>query len=233
MGRPRTTSSTDSAPRQRHPDQHGSATHRVQRNRDALLPRRRCRRLHRCHRIDPDVRYSAPLRTRRPLYPTSSGKCFLAHAGDAFRENYLAAHIPDEDMREQVRAELRTIADDGVAINRGQTLPDVCGVSVPVFGNGQLLAVLAMAGPTTPHRRSTRRVCGRRQARRTPDIDTSGTLADTPRTGTTSYPLFFGDYRNPNALRKNELDECFPGLLDMVLVEVAEWAAPFTGISEN
>jgi len=95
------------------------------------------------------IRYSAPLRTRRPLYPTSSGKCFLAYAGDAFRESYLAAHLPDEDVREQVRAELRTIADEGIAINRGQTLPDVSGVSVPVFGHGQLLAVLAMAGPTT------------------------------------------------------------------------------------
>ncbi|MGX7729229.1 IclR family transcriptional regulator [Rhodococcus sp. 2H158] len=95
------------------------------------------------------IRYSAPLRTRRPLYPTSSGKCFLAYAGETFRENYLAAHIPDEDMREQVRAELRTIADEGVAINRGQTLPDVSGVSVPIFGNGHLLAVLAIAGPTT------------------------------------------------------------------------------------
>ncbi|WP_016695714.1 IclR family transcriptional regulator [Rhodococcus rhodochrous] len=95
------------------------------------------------------IRYSAPLRTRRPLYPTSSGKCFLAYANETFRENYLAVHIPEGEARDQVRAELSSIAKEGVAINRGQTLPDVSGVSVPIFGHEQLLAVLAMAGPTT------------------------------------------------------------------------------------
>lgn len=95
------------------------------------------------------IRYSAPLRTRRPLYPTSSGKCFLAYADESFRENYLATHLEDEDARDEARAELRSIAEQGVAINRGETLPDVCGVSVPIFGHERHLAVLAVAGPTT------------------------------------------------------------------------------------
>lgn len=95
------------------------------------------------------IRYSAPLRTRRPLYPTSSGKCFLAYASERFRENHLALHISDVEVRNKARAELSSIAAEGIAINRGQTIPDVCGVSVPIFGQEQLLAVLAMAGPTT------------------------------------------------------------------------------------
>jgi len=94
------------------------------------------------------IRYPATLRTRRPPYPTSSGKCFLAYAGDTFPENYLAAHIPDEDIREQVRAELRTIANEVAPSTEDKPSP-TSAVSVPVFGNRQLLAVLAMAGPTT------------------------------------------------------------------------------------
>ncbi|MFL4473087.1 IclR family transcriptional regulator [Paeniglutamicibacter sp. MACA_103] len=94
------------------------------------------------------IRYSAPLRTRRPLYPTSSGKCFLAYASERYRDVYLTAHIEKEDRRRQVQEELRGIARENVAINRGQTLPDVSGVSAPIFGNGKLLAVLAIAGPT-------------------------------------------------------------------------------------
>lgn len=95
------------------------------------------------------IRYSAPLRTRRPLYPTSSGKCFLAYATEPFREWYLDTHVPDQQSKDRAREELRAVRDAGVAINRGETLPDVSGVAAPVFGNGQVQAVLAIAGPTS------------------------------------------------------------------------------------
>lgn len=95
------------------------------------------------------IRYSAPLRTRRPLYPTSSGKCFLAYSNESFREWYLDTHLGDEQSKERVRAELAQVREAGVAINSGQTLPDVSGVAVPVFGDGQLLSVMAIAGPTS------------------------------------------------------------------------------------
>lgn len=95
------------------------------------------------------IRYSAPLRTRRPLYPTSSGKCFLAYANKSFREWYLDSHLEDGQSKEQVCEELKQVRESGVAINRGQTLPDVSGVAVPLVSEGQLLAVLATAGPTT------------------------------------------------------------------------------------
>lgn len=95
------------------------------------------------------LRYSAPLRTRRPLHPTSSGKCFLAFGTESFRENHLAAHVPDEAERERLRAQLAEVAATGVAINRGETLLDQSGVGAPVFESGAVAATLAVAGPTT------------------------------------------------------------------------------------
>lgn len=95
------------------------------------------------------IRYSAPLRTRRPLYPTSSGKCFLAYANKSFREWYLDSHLEDEQSKDRVREELKQVRASGVAINRGQTLPDVSGMAAPLVSDGNLLAVLAVAGPTT------------------------------------------------------------------------------------
>lgn len=92
------------------------------------------------------IRYSAPVRTRRPLYPTSSGKCFLAYADAAFRDPYLSEHVPRSSVT-SVREELAQIARDGVALNQGATVPDVCGTSAPIFDGASVVAVLAVAGP--------------------------------------------------------------------------------------
>src|SRR5215475_8472440 len=78
------------------------------------------------------IRYSASLHSRRPLYPTSAGKCILAFAPARTRENYLTAHI-EPDRRERVRRELTEIAVAGVAANRGETEPDDSGVASPVL----------------------------------------------------------------------------------------------------
>jgi DNA-binding IclR family transcriptional regulator len=94
------------------------------------------------------IRYSAPLRTRRPLYPTSSGKCFLAWAPSKAREQYLIQHVP-ADALDRVRAELDRVRLDGVAFNRGETLPDVSAAAMPVLVDGRPLGCLAVAGPST------------------------------------------------------------------------------------
>lgn len=95
------------------------------------------------------IRYSAPLRTRRPLYPTSSGKCILAFSPERFRENFVLTHFEDKEQRARVSLELKDVCARGVAINRGETLPDVSGVAVPILAGSQLVSVLAIAGPTT------------------------------------------------------------------------------------
>ncbi|QSE92802.1 IclR family transcriptional regulator [Rhodococcus pseudokoreensis] len=95
------------------------------------------------------IRYSPTLRVRRPLYPTSAGKCFLAHMGERSRENYIAAHFADEAKRQQVRDELRAVTEQGGAINRAETLPDLYAVSAPIFDFGQVVAALTIAGPSS------------------------------------------------------------------------------------
>ena len=94
------------------------------------------------------IRFSAPLHTRRPLYPTSAGKCILAFAPTRMRESYLTTHILESDRRELVRRELSEIAVAGVAANRGETEPDDAGVSSPIMIGDQVAAVLCVSGPT-------------------------------------------------------------------------------------
>jgi DNA-binding IclR family transcriptional regulator len=93
------------------------------------------------------IRYSAPLRTRRPLYPTSSGKCFLAYTPPRARERYLLEHVA-EGERDRVGAELDHVRQDGVAFNRGETVPDVSAAAAPVLVSGRPVGCLAVAGPT-------------------------------------------------------------------------------------
>jgi DNA-binding IclR family transcriptional regulator len=94
------------------------------------------------------IRYSAPLNRRRPLYPTSTGKCFLAHMPSRRRVGYLAAHVPTVD-RARVESELEDVRVLGVATNRGETLPDISAVAAPVLVGGRVVACLALAGPTS------------------------------------------------------------------------------------
>ncbi|MCV7199705.1 IclR family transcriptional regulator [Mycobacterium angelicum] len=95
------------------------------------------------------IRYSAPLHTRRPLYPTSAGSCFLAFGPEPEREAFLAERFDDVEQRTLVRTELEAVRADGVALNDGKTLPDVSGVGAPVLINGRVVGVLCVAGPTT------------------------------------------------------------------------------------
>jgi DNA-binding IclR family transcriptional regulator len=93
------------------------------------------------------IRYSAPLRVRRPLYPTSSGKCFLAHMPRGQRDSYLAETISDPAVLQKVHAELEAVRREGVAYNRGETVPDVFAVASPVLVRGRVVACLSVAGP--------------------------------------------------------------------------------------
>jgi DNA-binding IclR family transcriptional regulator len=88
------------------------------------------------------VRYSAPLRQRRPVWPTSVGKCFLASMAPARR----AVYVDDPDA---IAAELDRVRTDGFAVNRGETLPDIAAVASPVLRDGRVIAALAVAGPAT------------------------------------------------------------------------------------
>ncbi|MBB1154777.1 MULTISPECIES: IclR family transcriptional regulator [Amycolatopsis] len=95
------------------------------------------------------IRYSAPLRTRRPLYPPSAGKIFLAYWSARRREAYLKSVLPDAERVQAAMNELDTVRAEGVALNRGETLPDVSAAARPILVDGEVVAAIAVAGPTT------------------------------------------------------------------------------------
>lgn len=94
------------------------------------------------------IRYSPPLRRRRPIYPTSSGKSFLAHMQPGPREQRLRELFPDVHRRAEVTAELQRARDEGVAYNRGETLADTTAVSSAVLSGERIAGCLVIAGPT-------------------------------------------------------------------------------------
>jgi DNA-binding IclR family transcriptional regulator len=94
------------------------------------------------------IRYSAPLHTRRPLYPTSTGKSMLAYMPDRIRERYLRAWVSDEAQRERAEAELAKVRETGVATNNDETLPDVSAVAAAILVDNRAVASIAVAGPT-------------------------------------------------------------------------------------
>jgi DNA-binding IclR family transcriptional regulator len=93
------------------------------------------------------IRYSPPLHKRRPLYPPSAGKCFLAHMSPGRVRSYLDTHVPAE-ARAGIERELEDIRTKGFALNRGETLPDISAAASPIMVDGRVVACLSIAGPT-------------------------------------------------------------------------------------
>ena len=94
------------------------------------------------------IRYTAPLRQRRPIYPTSTGKCFLAHMPSFRRDAILLEFVPDPERRLVVQQELDLVRRDGVAYNRGETVPDVSAAAAIVQVAGRSPVAVAVVGPT-------------------------------------------------------------------------------------
>ncbi|WP_025348962.1 IclR family transcriptional regulator [Nocardia nova] len=93
------------------------------------------------------IRFSARVGERRPLYPSSAGRCFLAYSDPAFRDDYVARHVDDPRTRLRLRDEFARTARDGVGFADRHTTPDLGGVHAPVFRNGVPVAVVTVAGP--------------------------------------------------------------------------------------
>jgi DNA-binding IclR family transcriptional regulator len=93
------------------------------------------------------IRYVAPLNVRRPLYPTSAGKCFLAAMTEPHRVRYLRAHLANEQAVTRALEELEDVKRLGYSTNRGETVPDVYAVASPIVVSGRIYACLQVAGP--------------------------------------------------------------------------------------
>ena len=94
------------------------------------------------------IRYSAPLRVRRPIYPTSAGKCFLANMTVARRAKLISALLPPDEVAAAM-AGLEEVARNGFATNHGETVADVYAVASPVVVSGRAVACLQVAGPAS------------------------------------------------------------------------------------
>lgn len=101
------------------------------------------------------IRYTAQIGTRRPLHSTSGGKLTLALRSsdqwDAYvkqvgLQQYTPRTIVDPT---RLRQELQQIALQGYAVNDGELLADLVGVSVPVFRGkgGPYVAAMVVTGP--------------------------------------------------------------------------------------
>jgi DNA-binding IclR family transcriptional regulator len=95
------------------------------------------------------IRYVAPLNVRRPLYPTSAGKCFLAAMTESRRTRYLRDRLPGGHELARALDELKEVKRRGYSTNRGETVPDVYAVASPIMVSGRIYACLQVAGPSS------------------------------------------------------------------------------------
>jgi DNA-binding IclR family transcriptional regulator len=78
------------------------------------------------------IRATPELNRRLPLWPRSSGKCFLAFMEPRRLEAYLRRHFPDEAEASAVRKELEVVRRDRIGYNIGESVADHLGISVPI-----------------------------------------------------------------------------------------------------
>lgn len=95
------------------------------------------------------VRAATQLHVRRPLWPGSSGKCFLAFMDPKRSEAYLRANLPPVEA-ERARTQLEQIRENRFAINDGEVDADFIGIASPViFGQTPVRLCISLGGPVT------------------------------------------------------------------------------------
>jgi DNA-binding IclR family transcriptional regulator len=112
------------------------------------------------------IQYVAQAGTRRPLHCTSGGKLCLAMQPPAAWDSYiervgLRRYTAKTITRPvELRRELKRIRDRGYAVSQGEFIPDLIGVSAPVFeGHGGVFAgLLTVPAPAFRMRRNLTRV---------------------------------------------------------------------------
>jgi len=96
------------------------------------------------------IRATPPLHERRPMWPGSYGKVFLAFMDPRRLDAYLRRKHKDPREQARIREELEGIRATGVAINRGETDPDLYGVAAPIAIAGMdVTLAIGLAGPAS------------------------------------------------------------------------------------
>jgi DNA-binding IclR family transcriptional regulator len=100
--------------------------------------------------VEPEqlIRAAPPVHERRPMWPGSYGKVFLAFMDPRRRDAYLRRKHKDPGEQARILAELETIRATGVAFNRGEISPDLYGVASPITVPGiDVTLAIGLAGP--------------------------------------------------------------------------------------
>jgi DNA-binding IclR family transcriptional regulator len=100
--------------------------------------------------VEPEqlIRASPPVHQRRPMWPGSYGKVFLAFMEPARREQYLNRKHKDAAERARIAEELDAIKASRIAFNRGETNPELYGVASPILVPGMDVSLaIGLAGP--------------------------------------------------------------------------------------
>ena len=100
---------------------------------------------------------------RTPLHSHAAGKVLLAHHTDEYVEEVFETHGLDPVTEQTITdadvlwSELRTIRDDGYAVDCNQQIPGMCVVAAPVCAETDLLGALSIACPVDRLQGSTYR----------------------------------------------------------------------------
>lgn len=100
------------------------------------------------------LRYIAQVGLRRPLHATASGKLALAAMADTevrawVKRHGLPRYTPNTIVRvTDLLRQLATIRRRGYAVNTGEFLPDLFGVSAPLTdAGGRMIGAISVGGP--------------------------------------------------------------------------------------
>jgi DNA-binding IclR family transcriptional regulator len=101
------------------------------------------------------IRAAPTLHKRAPLWPRSSGKCFLAFAEPRRRDAILRRTVSDAAERDRIKEELAQVRASSVAINVGEIELDQSSAASPiVIASAPVTMAIVLAGPASrmaPH----------------------------------------------------------------------------------
>lgn len=113
------------------------------------------------------VRYTVPVGTTRPLFPTSAGRVLLAFQDEAWCRDYLQTAdlraMTDKTVtdRRQLTKIIERIRATGHAVTIGEATSDVAGFAAPIFEpDGQVNAAVIIAAPVERGRAAVERLAG-------------------------------------------------------------------------
>jgi IclR family acetate operon transcriptional repressor len=102
---------------------------------------------------DHALRYAVDPGTRRPLHALAAGKVLLAWMPPEEQARYFAEaprqQLTDKTRTEEsaLRADFARIASEGICVAREEATVGICGVSAPVWIDGELVGALSVAVP--------------------------------------------------------------------------------------